>query len=194
MWEVSGLTRFVSRSLLLSRLKYSTFIMIVLIVLFALGPLAPLTTEEGRQIEEYIGGVMEGNIALGIFLNNFIIALIACVPFIGAPFMAYIAFNTGRFMGWSFLKFGLPTELAIPATLLTVLLSGFGLLEFMGYAVMVCESLVLTRKIGQQIVRKRFDNVKEDLKELLTMIGMAGFLLAVAAVIEAHLISILGGA
>ena len=188
-----GLARFVARSLLFSRLRYSALIMVVLITLFALGPLAPLTAEEGRQIKRQIEWIIQENMALGIFLNNFVVALIACVPFAGAPLMAYIAFNTGRFVGWNFLEFGISPHLAVPATLLTVLLSGFGLLEFMGYAIMVCESLVLTRKISWRIAKKRFDGVKADLKELLIMTIIAGLLLAAAAVIEAHLISILGG-
>jgi len=191
--KIVGLIRFIPRSLLFSRLKYSALIMVVLIAFFSLGPLIPLTTEEGKRIEEQIGEIMRENVALRIFLNNFIIALAACVPFIGAPLMAYIAFNTGRFVGWGFLKFGMPTHLAVPATLITVLFSGFGLLEFMGYAVMVCESLVLTRKVIRRVSKRDFRGVKADLKELLTMIAVAGVMLAVAALIEAHIISILGG-
>jgi len=190
--KVVSLIHFIPRSLLFSRLKYSALIMVVLIAFFALGPLIPLTTEEGRQIEEQIGEMMREGLALKIFLNNFIIALAACVPFVGAPLMAYIAFNTGRFVGWGFLKFGVPTHLAVSATLITVLFSGFGLLEFMGYAVMVCESLILTRKMVRRIFKRDFRGVKADLKELLTMIAVAGVMLAVAALIEAHIISILG--
>lgn len=190
MKDVS-LIHLIPRSLLFSRLKYSAVIMAVLIAFFSLGPLIPLTAEEGRRIEEQIERIIQENIALGIFLNNFIIALVACIPFVGAPLMAYIAFNTGRFVGWSFLEFGLPKELAIPANLLMIIFSGFGLLEFMGYAVMVCESLVLTKKIIQRIIKRKFDKIRSELKELLAMIATAGFLLAVAAIIEAYFISIL---
>lgn len=163
-------------------------IMLILIGLMIGGTIYPLGDEEGREIQESLEKLGEDNLELNIFSNNMIVALLGTIPFAGPPIAGYIAFNTGRFLGWASAQLGIPTNLIIAIALLTILLTGYGLLEFLGYGVAVAESIT----ISYYILGKRW-LLRSELKILLLAIALSALFLALGAIIEAALIRELGG-
>jgi len=105
------------------------------------------------------------------------------IPFLGPPILGYAVFHTGRFLGWLGVEHGMPPQLLIPFTLNLIILTGYGILEFLGYGAAAAESLA----ISYYAIRSR-RLLGRELRMLPLMIGLiAGFLLA-GAVIEAALI------
>ena len=168
------------------RLRLAILISIILIGLMLAGSLIPLGAEEGEKIREELERLGGEGLEQGIFLNNFTIALIALIPFLGPIIMGYVVFHTGRFLGWMGLELGMPPYHLIPFTLGTIILTGYGILEFLGYGVAVSESLTLS----YYILRARA-LLRSELKILLIVIGVIALLLFLGAVIEAALIKAL---
>ena len=169
--------------ILLERLKLTLLAAVILIGILLLGSLIPLGDEEGRLVQEELGRLGERGLELGIFLNNFTIALLGLIPFLGPPILGYTVFHTGRFLGWLGVEHGMPPQLLIPFTLNLIILTGYGILEFLGYGAAAAESLA----ISYYAIRSR-RLLGRELRMLPLMIGLiAGFLLA-GAVIEAALI------
>ena len=169
--------------ILLERLKLTLLAAVILIGILLLGSLIPLGDEEGRLVQEELERLGERGLELGIFLNNFMIALLGLIPFLGPPILGYAVFHTGRFLGWLGVEHGMPPQLLIPFTLNLIILTGYGILEFLGYGAAAAESLA----ISYYAIRSR-RLLGRELRMLPLMIGLiAGFLLA-GAVIEAALI------
>jgi len=168
------------------RLRLAILISIVLIGLMLTGLLIPLGAEEGEKIREELERLGGEGLEQGIFLNNFMIALMALIPFLGPAIMGYVIFHTGRFLGWMGLELGMSPYHLIPFTLRAIILPGYGILEFLGYGVAVSESLTLS----YYILRAR-TLLKSELKILLIIIGVIALLLFLGAVIEAALIKAL---
>ncbi len=169
--------------ILLERLKLTLLAAVILIGILLLGSLIPLGDEEGRLVQEELERLGERGLELGIFLNNFTIALLGLIPFLGPPILGYAVFHTGRFLGWLGVEHGMPPQLLIPFTLNLIILTGYGILEFLGYGAAAAESLA----ISYYAIRSR-RLLGRELRMLPLMIGLiAGFLLA-GAVIEAALI------
>jgi len=169
--------------ILLERLKLTLLAAVILIGILLLGSLIPLGDEEGRLVQEELERLGERGLELGIFLNNFMIALLGLIPFLGPPILGYAVFHTGRFLGWLGVEHGMPPQLLIPFTLNLIILTGYGILEFLGYGAAAAESLA----ISYYAIRSR-RLLKRELRILPLIVGLiAGFLLA-GAVIEAALI------
>lgn len=169
--------------ILLERLKLTLLAALILIGILLLGSLIPLGDEEGRLVQEELERLGERGLELGIFLNNFMIALLGLIPFLGPPILGYAVFHTGRFLGWLGVEHGMPPQLLIPFTLNLIILTGYGVLEFLGYGAAAAESLA----ISYYAIRSR-RLLKRELRILPLIVGLiAGFLLA-GAVIEAALI------
>jgi len=168
------------------RLKLAILISIVLMGLMLAGSLIPLGAEEGEKIREKLEKLGGEGLEQGIFLNNFTIALIALTPFLGPLIMGYVVFHTGRFLGWMGLELGMSPYHLIPFTLGTIILTGYGILEFLGYGIAVSESLTLS----YYILRAR-TLLRSELKILLIVIGVIALFLFLGAVIEAALIKAL---
>ena len=169
--------------ILLERLKLTLLAAVILIGILLLGSLIPLGDEEGRLVQEELERLGERGLELGIFLNNFAIALLGLIPFLGPPILGYAVFHTGRFLGWLGVEHGMPPQLLIPFTLNLIILTGYGILEFLGYGAAAAESLA----ISYYAIRSR-RLLKRELRILPLIVGLiAGFLLA-GAVIEAALI------
>ena len=169
--------------ILLERFKLTLLAALVLIGILLLGSLIPLGDEEGRLVQEELERLGERGLELGIFLNNFMIALLGLIPFLGPPILGYAVFHTGRFLGWLGVEHGMPPQLLIPFTLNLIILTGYGILEFLGYGAAAAESLA----ISYYAIRSR-RLLKRELRILPLIVGLiAGFLLA-GAVIEAALI------
>ena len=107
----------------------------------------------------------------------------AAIPFAGPPIAGYIVFHTGRFLGWISAQSGIPLTFMILFSLLLIVLSGYGVLEFLGYGVMTAESLMISYYIlkARQLLRR-------ELRILLIATLISALLLALGAIIEAALI------
>ena len=174
--------------LIMERLKLALIIMVILIILLMAGAFFPMSDEEGKMIEENIERLGEGNLELGIFSNNMLVALLGIIPFAGPPLAGYIVFNTGRFLGWVSIQTGIPANLMIAMMILIILLTGYGILELLGYGVAIAESITMSH-----IILRRRWLLRGELKMLLIAIAISALLLAIAAVIEAALVKSLGG-
>lgn len=174
--------------LIMERLKLALIIMVILIILLMAGAFFPMSDEEGKMIEENIERLGEGNLELGIFSNNMLVALLGIIPFAGPPLAGYIVFNTGRFLGWASIQTGIPANLMIAMMILIILLTGYGILELLGYGVAIAESITMSH-----IILRRRGLLRGELKMLLIAIAISALLLAIAAVIEAALVKSLGG-
>ncbi|RLE47603.1 MAG: hypothetical protein DRJ31_08605 [Candidatus Methanomethylicota archaeon] len=168
------------------RLKLAIPVSIILIMLMLAGSLIPLGAEEGEKIGEELEKLDERGLEQGIFLNNFAIALTALAPFLGPIIMGYVAFHTGRFLGWIGLELGMPPQELIPLALERIILTGYGLLEFLGYGMAVSESLTLS----YYILRAR-KLLRNEIRILPAIIGIIALLLLLGALIEAALIKAL---
>lgn len=173
--------------LVVERLKLALIIMILLIGLLLAGAFFPMSNKEGREMEESLEKLGKENLELGIFSNNMLVALLGVIPFAGPPLAGYIIFNTGRFLGWTSAQMGIPANLMIAMTILIILLTGYGILELLGYGVAIAESLT----ISNIILRRRW-LLRGELKMLLIAIALSALLLALAALIEAALVKSLG--
>ncbi|MCD6312827.1 MAG: stage II sporulation protein M [Thaumarchaeota archaeon] len=169
--------------ILIARIKLALLVTLVLIGLLMAGSLSPLGYEEGKAIEEELKKLGEDSLELEIFLNNFSVALLSAIPFLGPFIMGYVIFHTGRFLGWVLAQSGMPPSFGIPLTLLLIFLTGYGILEFMGYGILVAESIT----ISYYILRAR-RLLRRELKILLLIVLISAALLALGAIIEAAFI------
>lgn len=169
--------------ILVARMKLAFIITVIFLGLLMAGAFIPLGAEEGEALEKELEKLGENSLELGIFLNNFGVALLAAIPFAGPPIAGYIIFHTGRFLGWISVQSGIPLTFVIPFALLLILFSGYGILEFLGYGVATAESLT----ISYYILKSR-RLLKRELKILLITILISALLLALGAIIEAALI------
>ena len=169
--------------ILIARIKLALLVTLILVGLLVAGALSPLGDEEGRAIEEELRKLGQDSLELEIFLNNFSVALLSAIPFLGPLIMGYVIFHTGRFLGWVLAQSGMPPSFGIPLILLLIFLTGYGILEFMGYGVLVAESVT----ISYYILRAR-QLLRRELKILLIIVLVSAALLALGAIIEATFI------
>jgi len=164
-------------------MKLSIIVTLILLGLLMAGAFIPLGDEEGEVLKRELEKLGEDSLELGIFLNNFGVALLAAIPFAGPPIAGYIVFHTGRFLGWISAQSGIPLTFMILFSLLLIVLSGYGVLEFLGYGVMTAESLMISYYIlkARQLLRR-------ELRILLIAMLISALLLALGAIIEAALI------
>ena len=168
---------------LIARIKLALPVTLLLVGLLVAGALSPLGDDEGRAIEEELRKLGRDSLELEIFLNNFSVALLSAIPFLGPLILGYVIFHTGRFLGWVLAQSGIPPSLGIPLTLLLIFLTGYGIFEFMGYGILAAESLM----ISYYILRAR-QLLRRELKMLLIIVLISAALLALGAIIEAAFI------
>ncbi|MCS7132338.1 MAG: stage II sporulation protein M [Nitrososphaeria archaeon] len=156
--------------------------MILLFSVFTMGSFFPMGREEAEELTKRLEEIIGENVEVQIFLNNFMIAVLGCIPFIGPCIMGYTIFNTGRYLGWISAQTGVPVIVSIFFTIIMV----YGLLEFMGYGLATAESLT----ISYQILRARH-LLKREVKFLLIALGLSAALLLAAAFVEGALIRVL---
>ncbi len=173
--------------ILARRLKLSLVIAAIFIGFMLAGIFYPMSDEEGWEIQKKLEELGKNNLELEIFSNNMMVALTGMIPFAGPPLAGYIVFNTGRFLGWTSAQLEIPADIMIAMTLIIILLTGYGILEFMGYGIAVAESLT----ISYYIIGRRW-LLKRELKMLLLAIALSALFLALGAVIEAALVRSFG--
>ncbi|MEM4718840.1 MAG: stage II sporulation protein M [Nitrososphaerota archaeon] len=173
--------------ILARRLKLSLVIAAIFIGLMLAGVFYPMSDEEGWEIQKKLEELGKNNLELEIFSNNMMVALTGMIPFAGPPLAGYIVFNTGRFLGWTSAQLEIPADIMIAMTLIIILLTGYGILEFLGYGIAVAESLT----ISYYIIGRRW-LLKRELRMLLLAIALSALFLALGAVIEAALVRSFG--
>ena len=151
--------------------------LLFVIIIIAIGSSSSLNTSEGEEILESFESNLPDIATTPIFINNFLIAVIMFIPFLG-PLMGTIILHT--------------TGVVIAATAMSVNLSGvrlllgllifpFAWLEFISYSIAITQSIFLV--IG--LLRGRFKN---ELFRTAFLILTVFLMLFIAAFIEAILI------
>ncbi len=151
--------------------------LLFVIIIIAIGSSSSLNTSEGEEILESFESNLPDIATTPIFINNFLIAVIMFIPFLG-PLMGTIILHT--------------TGVVIAATAMSVNLSGvwlllgllifpFAWLEFISYSIAITQSIFLV--IG--LLRSRFKN---ELFRTAFLILTVFVMLFAAAFIEAILI------
>ena len=151
--------------------------LLFVIIVITIGSVSSLSTNEGEEILENFESNLPDIATTPIFINNFLIAVIMFIPFLG-PLMGTIILHT--------------TGVVIAATAMSVNLSGvwlllgllifpFAWLEFISYSIAITQSIFLV--IG--LLRSRFKN---ELFRTAFLILTVFVMLFIAAFIEAILI------
>lgn len=167
------------------RLYTILFVFIVAILVTVIGSFIPMNAQEAYQLSNQLNQTVNQNRANNtlpqyIFLNNFEICLLMFIPMAGPALGLFILFDTGLALGAIATTQGYPVYLG----LLSLVITPVFWLEFAAYTLAMTESIWLFRRLTQ----KRW----HELKWTATFIGICAGLLALGAVVEAWLITVLG--
>ena len=163
-----------------NRILFTIFATIILFIILGIGSAMPLSGEEAKQLMEQFEDVMKDLSTFRIFINNFTVALLSFIPFIGVGIMGFVIFQTGKFLGYISTQSGIHPALLILSTIITV----YGLIEFLGYGVAVSEGIIFS----YSIIKKSF---RSEIKWLLISIAVSAALLLAAAALENFLVGAL---
>ena len=163
----------------INRLLFAILATITLFIILGIGSSMPLSGEEVRQFMEQFEDLTKDLTALKIFVNNFTIASLSFIPFIGAGIMGFVIFQTGKFLGYISAQSGMHPALLILFSVMTV----YGFMEFLGYGVAVSEGIILS----YSIIKKNF---RSEIRWLLISMGVSAALLLAAAALESFLINV----
>ena len=166
----------------INRIIFIILTTILLFIILGIGSAMPLSREEAKQLMEQFKDLMKDLSMFKIFINNFTVALLSFIPFIGVGIMGIIIFQTGKFLGYVSTQSGIHPALLILFTILTV----YGLIEFLGYGVAVSESIIFS----YSIVKRSF---RSEVKWLLISMAISAALLLTAAALESYLVNVLKG-
>ena len=161
---------------------------VILAALFSAATLTPMSGAEAESVQEFISSYLAQDLAIRIFLNNFVVALIGEIPFLGPPILGYVVYNSGRFVGWQLAEFGFNLQIAPPLVFATTFLSGYGLLEFMGYALSATKSIQVSRRLAKALLRKERVDGGRVVEECGATLLAAAIFLALGACIETYFI------
>jgi len=134
--------------------------------------------EDAQQIATELENLASTTTWTDIFLNNFLLTLIAFIPVFGILFEVFVQFNTGYAFGAVAQIYHVNNIRAVLITLATPV----GLLEYSAYILALTESLIMLYSIYKKELKKRL--VTHTWK---TLIAVASLLL-IGAVVEAFLI------
>ena len=160
-------------------------IFIIALILTVIGSYVPLSSQDAYTLSNNLNQTLNENRANNtltgyIFINNFSICLLMFVPIIGSILGLFLLFNTGLALGAIVSTQGYPVYLG----LLSLLITPVFWLEFAAYSIAMTESIWLFRRLTQKRWR--------ELKWTGIFIGTCAALLAVGAVVEGWLITVLG--
>jgi len=158
----------------------------ILVMLFSAATLTPMSGAEAEEAQGFLSSYLAQDLAVRIFLNNLLVALLSEVPFLGPPILGYIIYDSGRFVGWQLAGLGVKPHMAPLLVLATTLLSGYGLLEFMGYALTVAKSIQVSRRLVGGLLRKEGACGGGVVRGGMVTLLVAALLLALGAWLEAR--------
>ena len=161
------------------------FIFLLAILVTVIGSFVPLSSQDAYKLSYDLNQTLNQNKASDtlpqyIFLNNFKICLLMFVPIIGPALGLFILFDTGLALGAITSTQGYPVSLG----LLSLVVTPVFWLEFAAYSTAMAESIWLFRRLTQWRWR--------ELKWTGIFIGICAGLLAIGAVVEAWIITVLG--
>lgn len=150
-----------------------------------IGSFIPLDPQTSNMLSQNLNQTLNENRANNtltqyIFINNFSICLLMFVPVLGFAAGLFILFDTGLALSAIAATQGYPAYLGI----LSLVITPVFWLEFAAYSIAMAESIWLFRRLLQRRWR--------ELKWTAMFIGICAGLLALGAVVEVWLISVLG--
>ena len=165
------------------------------------GSAIPLSHQDATTISQDLNSTVNqhksnNTLTEYIFLNNFSICLLMFIPVAGAALGMFILFDTGVALGAISYVQGYPPYIAILSELLTPVFW----LEFAAYSIAMAESIWLFRRITQlrlhsengQVKWSNFSLFKKELMWTGISIAICAGILAVGAVVEVWIITVLG--
>jgi hypothetical protein len=167
------------------RIYSITFVFLVAVLVTVIGSTIPLSSSDAYTISQSLNATLSENRANNtltqyIFINNFSICLLMFIPIAGAALGMFILFNTGVALGAIAATQGYPVYVG----LLSLVATPIFWIEFVAYSIAMAESIWLFRRLTQ----KRW----LEFKWTALFIGSCAGLLAIGAVVEAWLITVLG--
>jgi uncharacterized membrane protein SpoIIM required for sporulation len=160
-------------------------VFIVAFIVTIIGSYIPLSTNDALTLSNQVNQTLNENRASNtltqyIFLNNFEICLLMFIPVVGAALGMFILFDTGLALGAIATTQGYPVWLGLASLVVTPVFW----LEFAAYSIAIAESIWLFRRLMQHRWL--------ELKWTGIFIAICAGLLAVGAVVEVWLITVLG--
>jgi hypothetical protein len=162
------------------------FIVVSFIVTIS-GIFVPLSAQESQTLYNQVNQTTTQGpvqLAVSIFLNNFPLCLGMFIPLFGAVFGLFVMLDTGITIGAEIRVESSPnfqgaTRVLTPSTaiLALTLIAVVFTLEYVSYSTGMSESIWLFRRITQHRWR-------QELKNLVILIGIVAVLLIVGAVVE----------
>lgn len=148
-----------------------------------------LVLEKYVELRKMISRVGALPLPLLIFINNTVITLMGYVPFAGFALFANSLYWTARVLQLvsiltSCLS-GVPRGLVDTALLISVVLMPHTYLEFFAYGVAMYQNA----KVSYLVVKRRWGDVRKELRVYLLSIPIALSFLALGALVEAKLVS-----
>ncbi len=160
-------------------------VFIVAFIITIIGSYIPLSSQDALTLSNQVNQTLNANrasstLTQAIFLNNFSICLLMFIPIAGAALGMFILFDTGLALGAIATTQGYPVWLGLASLVVTPVFW----VEFAAYSIAMAESIWLFRRLTQ----KRWRN----LKWTAIFIGTCTGLLAIGAVVEVWIITVLG--
>lgn len=168
-------------------------VFVIALIVTVIGSVIPLSSQDAYTLSNQVNQTLNQNRANNtltqyIFLNNFEIALLMFVPVVGAALGMFILFDTGLALGAIAATQGFPVWLGLASLVITPIFW----LEFAAYSIAMAESIWLFRRLTK-LTRKNWREILwRELKWTGIFIGICAGLLAIGAVVEVWLITVLG--
>jgi uncharacterized membrane protein SpoIIM required for sporulation len=172
-------------------------IFVIALLVTVIGSYLPLSSSDAQTISQNLNSTLNQNRANNtltqyIFLNNFGICLAMFIPVFGAALGMFILFDTGVALGAIATTQGYPVWVGLASLVITPVFW----LEFISYSIAMAESIWLFRRLIKAITSKEPGQGRlilwRELKWTTIFIGTVAGLLAIGAVVEVWLITVLG--
>jgi uncharacterized membrane protein SpoIIM required for sporulation len=172
-------------------------IFVIALLVTVIGSYLPLSSSDAQTISQNLNSTLNQNRANNtltqyIFLNNFGICLAMFIPVFGAALGMFILFDTGVALGAIATTQGYPVWVGLASLVITPVFW----LEFISYSIAMAESIWLFRRLIKAITSKEPGQGRlilwRELKWTAIFIGTVAGLLAIGAVVEVWLITVLG--
>lgn len=172
-------------------------VFVITFLVTVVGSFFPLSSSDAQTISQNLNSTLDQHRANNtltqyIFLNNFGICLAMFIPLLGAALGTFILFETGIALGAIATTQGYPVWLGLASLVITPVFW----LEFICYSIAIAESIWLFRRIVKAITLKEPGQGRlilwGELKWTALFIGTCAGLLAIGAVLEVWIITLLG--
>ena len=160
------------------RLLFLFIAMLFFLGLFQFGYIIKIDNSLSKELSKNFINQIRGTNDLGIFFNNFKIALVMFIPILGIVIGSFSAFSTGLIFN-SIVSL---SNVSYPNPLI-IFLSPFGILELISYGLAISRGGIFL----YEIIKKKIS--KESILYLIIEIGLVGIMLFIGALIEWNMIA-----